>query len=813
MNPIYRFTLHTDNNLFDIDNPYNTEGMGMNPTNGQEYDDAQVNLTDVIGTIPYFAFIFNAFVDVCFYDANRNFIQGVAHTNHVIAPNNARYLYVTAGVNDWENLTIIGERNCFPIYRNDVSKEYELQSNEQYYRAKLSGKIGFERNDYDYIDAQPFDTKFGVTIYISYDLGKTWTEYWRGQFWKTNCTFDVDNKYVSLTPEINDRYTAILAGLEKEFDLITLAPQIEPVKYRKRPALQIYMAGQSSIGQCLMGSYVYWESQCEARAVGEYNNEHFGDISDWYPIKLGFSEVAYPTLFQALLSTTLVGETTNINYGDYTLQITPVDVPGESRTYNKLLIRNSDGAQWAETGRTTYTSGQLEAVPGTDADVRYAVYETMASVHIVGRFIFDKEGTQWYDIPTNGMIQNNRNYRYCMPIPEENNNVVVLTGNMSSEPTQYGLYQPGLYYDTPDHSHQWAPIAPNSWGLYSIWLNLDLVRADYETYDNLLMAEMVLKDAFPIASVIDVLLKQIAPDVTFEGTSAYSQFLYGSTSPSWTHQLFITPKSNILTSGYEQPAQTAPITLKQIFDMLRDCFRCFWYIDDENRLRIEHILYFHQGGSYSSTPTVSIDLTQQVNSRNNKPWATDTSKYTFDKPDMPARYQFKWMDAVTKLFDGYPIDIISRYVNAEKIEDVSVNNFTSDIDFMLLSPSEVSQDGFALLAASIRNDEYLVPLIALGVTTELGNRTYTLQNGVLSFQYLQRYYRYDMPAPRYRIFLTDYTAYGVKKLKTQTLNFPLLSDVDLNQNIKTFLGEGTIQKLFINLSSRNANATLVYDTE
>jgi hypothetical protein len=56
-------------------------------------------------------------------------------------------------------------------------------------------------------------------------------------------------------------------------------------------------------------------------------------------------------------------------------------------------------------------------------------------------------------------------------------------------------------------------------------------------------------------------------------------------------------------------------------------------------------------------------------------------------------------------------------------------------------------------------------------------------------------------------------ALGTKKLKTQGIRFPLLYDINLNQLIRTTLGDGTIDKLSINLSSRSANATLKYDTE
>ena len=93
-----------------------------------------------------------------------------------------------------------------------------------------------------------------------------------------------------------------------------------------------------------------------------------------------------------------------------------------------------------------------------------------------------------------------------------------------------------------------------------------------------------------------------------------------------------------------------------------------------------------------------------------------------------------------------------------------------------------------------------------------GNDHY-LQNAYVAFHFLQRYYAFDMPAPSYEINGKQMNAYGVKKLKNQTLRFPVLNDPNLMELVKTNLGNGTIEKLSVNLSSRNANATIKYDTE
>lgn len=167
------------------------------------------------------------------------------------------------------------------------------------------------------------------------------------------------------------------------------------------------------------------------------------------------------------------------------------------------------------------------------------------------------------------------------------------------------------------------------------------------------------------------------------------------------------------------------------------------------------------------------------------------------------------MDDVTQMFEGNPIDIVSKYVNPTNIEQVEVAQFTSDIDYIVLNPNNISQDGFVLLSAEWDGEEYRLPFYEL----TLDGIDYVLQNGYVAFVYLQQYYAYDMPAKQYKMNGILQQAQGVKKLKTQTINFPARTDPDTLQLIKTNLGNGTIQKMSLNLSSRNANTTLKYDTE
>lgn len=700
------------------------------------------------------------------------------------------------------------EQRVFPVYKSDITKDFELQTNEEFYRAKLSGKLTFERDDYNLILAQNFDTEFGLKIYISYNGGQTWTEYWTGRFWKTDCEFDIDNENIIVTPTVVDQYTDVLAGLEKEFDLIQLAPEIIPIQLDKRPMVQVYVPGQSVISCFLSG--MWWEQECEPEddTAKLENQFHFALNKTQRIIDvLEEGSIDIPDVFMGpATAQTNAYEFTN---GAYKFKYV-IGAGGASWQ----IVRVSDETILWFTNQTAVPTIPYELTlgPNTDAGVTGNVKIFIHDVRVYARYVTDVEqalGLTTYPIPSDDIVENNRNYHYVIGYYFPS--TIYFYDGLSETPTQWGLYQPGLYYQmftAPIYGiNESFPVARSAWGRISIWFAFDLF--DWLAEQNWRKG-YTLKDAFPIWAVISALLAKIAPNITHAGTAEYSQFLYGTNPISNVDpRLFITPKSNLISAGYDQPARKAPITLKHITDMLRDCFRCFWYIDAQNRFCVEHISWFMRGGTYTGQPNIGIDLTQQVVTRNGKPWAYARNQYQFDKPEMAARYQFGWMDDVTELFDGYPIDVISKYVNPDNIEQIDVPQFTSDVDYILLNPGAISKDGFVLLAAVIRDTEYYLPYV--NFTVNFSN--HILQNGLVAFAYLQQYYMYDMPASNVQINGVPQFVFGTKKLKTQTIKFPVLVEPDMFNLIKTGLGDGTIQKLSINLSSRNANATLKYGTE
>jgi hypothetical protein len=712
-----------------------------------------------------------------------------------------------------------------PNYKDDLTLDYELETNQRFYRAKLSGKINFVRADYDIINNAPFDSEFFLYIEKSDDWGQTYNQYYKAKFMKTDCTFNDDDKLVTVQPETIDQYNDVLAGLEKEYNLIELAPQIEFLTIRKRPLIQIYVPGDSIVS-CFLGG-TNWEQ--DANATTDQNaliqTYHFALCNILKEIQItshGSPEVI-SGLYIGRMSTGVspdefMGDLypeLNVNYYIHIAQKLvagglPIGLAGV-----EIRRRSDDVAMFRYTKITQEPFDTLEfdltAVEGSGATG--TMHADMKSYNIYARYLVDVDkidDLDTYPLPSDDIVDNNRNYRRAIGYAID---VAFISNNFSDTPTEWGLADSGKYFEPPYsiYGQTFYPIARSTWRYASLWFGFYLM--DWILEEKARKA-YTLRDAFTLSSCINVLLKEFAPGITHEATPEYSQFLYNTNNPisGQSFKLLISQKSNIINGEYKTPAQKAPVTLQQIMTMLRDIYKCYWYIEG-GKFKIEQINWFRNGGSYGYNPIIDYDLTQLENVRNGKKLAFATSEYSFDKVDMPERYQFEWMDDVTTPFEGLPIEITSKYVTAGKIEEINISNFTSDIDLMLLNPGAISSDGFALFAAVTSSGGGQLELPFTRQTVD--NVEYYLQNGYLAFINIQpTYWVYDMPARRFKINNMSNYAIGIERKKKQTLNFPAgTTDPNPMQLVKTYVGNGQVDKLSVNLCSRNIKATLKYDTE
>ena len=712
-----------------------------------------------------------------------------------------------------------------PNYKDDLTLDYELETNQRFYRAKLSGKINFVRADYDIINDAPFDSEFFLYVEKSDDWGQTYNQYYKAKFMKTDCTFNDDDKLVTVKPETTDQYDDVLAGLEKEYNLIELAPQIEFLTIRKRPLIQIYVPGDSIVS-CFLGG-TNWEQ--DANATTDQNaliqTYHFALCNILKEIKI--TSHGSPAVISGLYTGRMATDASannfegklypelNVNYYIYISQQRIDGLPFGAVAV-EIRKQSDDTAMFRYTKATTSPFDTLEfdltAVEGSGATG--TMHADMKSYNIYARYLCDVEkidDLNTYPLPADDIVDNNRNYRRAIGYAID---VAFISNNFSDTPTEWGLADNGKYFAPPYsiYGQTFYPIARSTWRYASLWFGFYLM--DWILEEKARKA-YTLRDAFTLSSCINVLLKEFAPGITHEATPEYSQFLYNTNNPisGQSFKLLISQKSNIINGEYKTPAQKAPITLQQIMTMLRDIYKCYWYIED-GKFKIEQVSWFRNGGSYGYNPIIDYDLTQLESVRNGKKLAFATSEYSFDKVEMPERYQFEWMDDVTTPFEGLPIEITSKYVTAGKIEEINISNFTSDIDLMLLNPGAISADGFALFAAVTPSGGGQLELPFTRQTVE--DVEYYLQNGYLAFINIQpTYWVYDMPARNFKINnAQSYAMGGIERKKKQTLNFPAgTTDPNPMHLVKTYIGNGQVDKLSVNLCSRNIKATLKYDTE
>lgn len=834
MNPIYRFGFV---NTFFVDGfAVGTDGTHTSPN--YSYTKEYIPVSNIY---PRKLFMSSAPENAgVWYDSNKNIISNFgsnppAANVEFDIPNNAYYVRVNFTLSSrragsaWLRLGTMDADNYIapyivhPNYKDDLAKEYELETNQRFYRAKLSGKLSFIRDDYDYINNKPFDTTFLLLIEKSNDGGKTWTSYYSGQFMKTDCTFIDYDKKVTVQPDTIDEYNDVLAGLEKEYNLITLAPAIQRITINKRPLIQIYVPGDSIVSCFLDGTN--WEQ--DANATTDQNalvrTYHFALCNILKEIQI--TSHGSPAVISGLYTGRMATGATpgvftgnlypklNVNYYIFISQQT-IDGTPFGIALVEIRRRSDDVAMFRYQKATTAPFDTLEfdltAVEGSGATG--TMHADMKSYNIYARYLVDVDkigDLDTYPLPTDDIVDNNRNYRRAIGYAID---VAFISNNFSDTPTEWGLADNGKYFAPPYsiYGQTFYPIARSTWRYASLWFGFYLM--DWILEEQARKA-YTLRDAFPVASCISVLLNQIAPGIKHEATAEYSQFLYGSSNPisGLTFRLLVSQKTNIINGEYQQSAQKAPTTLQQFTNMLRDCFKCYWYIDG-GKFKIEHIQFFKNGGSYGGGAIISRDLTKEINLRNGLPWAFNTSEYSFDKVDLAERYQFEWMDDVTTPFEGLPIQVISKYVTPGKIEEINISNFTSDIDMMLLNPGNMSSDGFALFAAvpPTSGSQWILPF----TRQTINGVEYFLQNGYLAFINLQSlYWMYDLPARRVSVNGSEVYAYGIERKKKQTFSFPATDDPNPMQLIKTYIGNGQVDKLSVNLHSRSIKATLKYDTE
>lgn len=709
-----------------------------------------------------------------------------------------------------------------PHYK-ELNKKYAKESGQEFFRISLDGKINLFGSDYEIISQSSIEDQLIFIVDKYNNTSEKWVEYYRGEFNKTDCKFDHDKKKCELKTTAVDGYTEVMNKYENTYDLIKLAPEISKINLHKRSLMQVYISGANSISNFFGG--IYWEDDVN-EAIDDYdtlvNKYYFSYIkagNEFYVRGAGISGV------NGVYAGTNGYWSCWNGYTCYMGTDTPM-----TKAYI-YIKRNSDGTvlyqsvkQWMFTNAGNCYIGRenIEMVNVSNPSDKFTI-ESPFLYHIYQRLlcdvdtVSDSEGVKnTYNLPSDDFVTDNRNYKKCIGLT---GGLFFCTSRTVTEPTKYGLNDYGKYF-TNEFIPASAgigrplPISKNSWANASLWYVYD---SYYEYFEERLRKQYTLKDSYSIGAAIKAILKKIDPNITHEPTSEYSQFLYGSSNPLGMERfyVYITQKTNILKGDYDRPAQKAETSLEELMKMLRDCFRCYWYIED-NKFKIEHIYFFMNGGSYSGKSNYQLDFTKLTDQFNKKLSSYFQSEIEYDKSDLNQRYEFAWMDDVTDLFGGNTIDVKSNYIQKDKTEEINIGQFSSDVDYMLFNPSNFSEDGFALLCPVKNGSTLELPIITINGLVDENKDIYTAvaQNWYASWIYLQNFYLWDMPAYSIESNVLNYLyARDIKKCMKHTIEFPTEEDLDELELIKTAFGNGKIDEISISLDTRMAKVNLLYRPE
>lgn len=703
-----------------------------------------------------------------------------------------------------------------------------------YFTPTISGNLKFVGDDFTTSHSQSVKTQFILSIL---EKGITLAQL---TFRKTDCTTDLNHRILEVKPNIKNPYSKLTDKLNEEYNLLHLGIDKKSLTVKVLPTIETYVRGDNTITTFTALS----ATQNSANPTTDREVLQYQFCA--HPPTQNVSCYFWAYFEQGDYAGIYVGTSPYTQNGIYKLNRT------DGQYALAISFINTSESRYARISLIDMTA--QEAIDTTDL---------LAPTPLTGDVISPHNIVDYHNAILLPQI-NEAFYlncwvvygRYILRAPHEGfanfinaeENRKNITGDnsvywkgyvgiaqISTRVGNSGQYrtEDDKWYLPPDDNNEWLPLYRDSWAKHvSLWtrngLSLTINNITYInriTYNDITnyCAYSIVRDFYPIGDAIKAVVSKIDDRVVFEPDEAHSKFLFASKNPVSREKqglLYITQKSNILKLGYDYPAWLAPITLGKIFTLLKNAFNCRWDIyRDENtglyHLRIEHLLFYMNGGSYSSSQRTTLDLTSIHDTANHLPISFNTSHWNYQSgsggTSQATSYEYGWMDTQSKLFDGEKITIPQdlQIFEKESVEERKVDWFDSDIDFCIGVPSQISSDGFAIVMESTSNAGY--------VWRDRYTDKYIGQNYILSFTYLQKTFGlYGLYSDSVSIGEdTLYLVPKVGRLRTSDIRFrvPKGTEVKPEMNIKTEVGEGEISNLKLDFTSDTYEATVLYQTE
>jgi hypothetical protein len=654
--------------------------------------------------------------------------------------------------------------------------------------------------DYDRIYDQNLETEFEVKVYLSSD--DDLDDYiWRGRFTRMSCDIDEDDKLIRVDPVNFDRYYNFLNGLDKEWNLIDLAPEIVSVNLVRRPIVQVHIGGSGIVGNFLGG--VYWEEVLS------------GDFNEASIIKNGFvipgdSGVINPDVSGFY------------NYDGGTNEHGREDL-GYYIKYNPSFGITAWEILEFGTNLPVFRAGSGESLPTfgdpfNPGSISFVSLVDGSEVELYGmnwlsRILTNKSdvnGSGTVVIPVGDHNEENEIYNRVIDFNSASGwglaqirQVFTQGFDHSEDPDKYGKYRDdvlhfgGEYFVRPGSG--FYPIQRHSWSGYGLWLfySPDMIDLLDEASE-----EVEIEDCYKLSDVIKVLVNKIDPELNWGEDGDYSDFFFAANSIRGTQRIpVITPKSNLLKGNYDQPAQRAIIKMSDVLLMLKSVFNVYFDIYEgeigELRLRLEHVNFYERGGQYY-LDNVGVDLSDDIEGKTGENWGYRLNRYKFEQSEIPERISWSWMDKQSDVFEGWPMEMISVYAEKGNLEERSCGIFSADVDYMMGNTQDIANDGFVLFDCDQDGGMLSLPFLNM---SDYGFDGVVAQNGYLSLPWLNKnYHRWGLPCHNINVNGEDDTAITEKRTKVQEVEFgEVEGEINGLELVVTGLGVGEIDELEENI--------------
>ncbi len=714
--------------------------------------------------------------------------------------------YITNESPDLGNWQAIGVGGAAFVLVDDEVSEMEFS------RETLSGgKMKFTRDGFEFINSSVFEALFTVVLMADGLPPSLALAEWVGEFHKTDCEVfpDAPDERIEVVPNTVDRYKAIMDSMSKEFDLIQYAPPLTALTLTRRAILQIYVRGASFLTNYVDSAF--WEveainpSSVHSTIAGVYRFGYY----DRYYFVTGSGTGLEPDVSGVYIYDSMTGHSTRED-GVYFMFFQ--NVP----TNRAVISRVSDSVH-------VYEGPIDDPIPNIPVEASQGVLMTSLTdpgsqcrafyVDFYTRILTNKNdigGDATFAIPANDIVDD---HGIFTRIHQKAYADFLTSEGHSDNGTRWGKFPLDAQHFADKHYTRptggYYPILQSRWLDASFWIhyNADLL-SDMEDASE----DYQIKHCYKLSDVISTLLVAMGSDATHEATEVYSDFLYAASNAirGVKRTPVIIPITNVLVYEYEEPQPVAKITFQDISDLLKRALRAYWFVDAENKFKIEHLRFFENGGSYSGE-VIGADLTTELEAHSKRPWGTDQNAYKYEKEAMPERYEYSWQGKSSKPFLGYPMDILSPWVEKGNIEKWDIGRFAADIDLIHVGGSELSKEGF-LFVEALQGDGFLyVPIINVVVDAD---EEYNLQNGYAAFVWLvPNLHLYGLPAASLNVNRYPATALSVSRRKLQEVMLSTSQDVTTLELTTTALGNGKAYRVEREVFSNKKKIALRHNTQ